>query len=80
MTQPAFHFLMLAAGEILQKKSKNSEDGTVSAEEIQKLIYDDDTFAVKVPIEDCLLALKLLTDVGFLERFNHDSWSKPATW
>jgi len=70
MPYPQFHFLMLAAGEVLKKQA------TVNAKNIQDAIYEDDAFGVKVPVEDCSLALKLMTDSGLLIRWTHDEYIK----
>jgi len=70
MPYPQFHFLMLAAGEVLK------EQATVNAKNIQDAIYKDDAFGVKVPMEDCNLALKLMADSGLLTRWTHDDYIK----
>lgn len=77
MTQPAFHFLMLAAGEVLKdNKYRINNPKTVSPQEVQTKIYEDEAFGVKVPLEDCELALKLLEDAGLLERYDSRRWAK----
>ena len=55
-----FHFLLLAAGEVLKA------DKYVTAQKIQNYIQNDEAFGVRVPLDDCRLALKLLEDAGFI--------------
>ena len=55
-----FHFLMLAAGEVLK------HDKYVTAQKMQDYVQQDEAFGVRPPLEDCRLALKLLEDSGFV--------------
>lgn len=55
-----FHFLLLAAGEILKR------DRFVNAQKIQDFIVQDESFGVRLPLDECRLALKLLEDAGFI--------------
>jgi hypothetical protein len=59
-----FHFLLLAAGECL----KHSPTQTVTAQDIQNYIQNDDAFGVRVPLDQCRLALELLENSGFIIR------------
>jgi len=56
-----FHFIILAAGEVLRNHPY------VSAEMMQDLILTDKAFGVKVDINDCQLALRLLNNSGFIK-------------
>jgi len=85
MPYPQFHFLMLAAGEILKEKSHRRKimqedltflDVSVTPSEIQTMVYQDEAFGVKPPLEDCELSLSLLEDAGFLKRYTSDKWIK----
>ena len=55
-----FHFLMLAAGEVLKR------DRLVNAQKIQDLILQDEAFGIRIPLDECRLALNLLEDAGFI--------------
>jgi hypothetical protein len=55
-----FHFLMLAAGEVLKRERY------VTAQKIQDYINEDEAFGVRLPLDDCRLALRLLEDSGFV--------------
>ncbi len=55
-----FHFLLLAAGEVLKTNR------TVNAQKIQDTITQDEAFGVRVPLDQCRLALQLLERSGFL--------------
>lgn len=55
-----FHFLLLAAGEVLKREK------FVTAQKIQDYINEDEAFGVRLPLEDCRLALQLLDDSGFV--------------
>ena len=56
-----FHFLLLAAGEVLKY------DIVVTAQKIQDFIQDDYAFGVRVPLKHCRLALELLADSYLLK-------------
>jgi hypothetical protein len=56
----AFHFLMLAAGEVLKFEKY------VTAQKVQDCIQNDDAFGVRIPLEECRLALQLLENSGFI--------------
>lgn len=58
-----FFFVLLAAGEVLKI------DTVVTAQKIQDFIQNDDAFGVRIPLDDCRLALRLLKDSGFLIDF-----------
>ena len=70
------HFLLLAAGEVL-KVNKN-----VTPQDIQNYIQQDEAFGVRVPLDDCRLALKLLEGSGFIklakpfEEFLNETYSR----
>jgi hypothetical protein len=55
-----FHFLLLAAGEVLKREK------FVTSQKIQDYINEDEAFGVRLPLEDCRLALQLLEDSGFI--------------
>ena len=65
-----FHFVMLAAGEVLLRENY------VSAQRIQDFISQDDAFGVRVPLKDCRLALELLDNSGFVDRVNDDLYER----
>ena len=46
------HFLLLAAGEVLKAQK------TVNPQDIQNYIHQDEAFGVRVPLDDCRLALQ----------------------
>jgi hypothetical protein len=56
----AFHFLLLAIGEILKT------DDYVTAQKIQDYIQNDDAFGVRIPLDQCRLALELMENSGFI--------------
>lgn len=56
----AFHFLLLAIGEILMI------DDIVTPQKIQDYIQKDDAFGVRIPLADCRLALELMEKSGFI--------------
>jgi len=60
MQTVGFHFVLLAAGEILK------HERFVTAQKIQDFIQADDAFGVRLPLSDCRLALTLLNDSGFV--------------
>jgi hypothetical protein len=69
----AFHFLILAIGEILKR------DSNVYAQKLQDFIVNDDAFGVRVPLEECRLALQLTEESGFIvkeECFMDDIYKK----
>jgi hypothetical protein len=61
-----FHFLLLAAGEVLKR------DRFVNAQKIQDFIVQDKAFGVRIPLDECRLALTLLEDSGFIMKANDD--------
>jgi hypothetical protein len=60
MAEAQFHFLLLAAGEVLKRERY------VTAQKIQDLIVQDEAFGIRVPLDQCKLALTLLEDSGFI--------------
>jgi hypothetical protein len=58
------HFLLLAAGEVLKAQK------TVNPQDIQNYIHQDEAFGVRVPLDDCRLALQLLEGSGFIKLVN----------
>ena len=71
MNEPvAFHFLLLAAGEVL------NYNPFVTAQLVQDCIQNDDAFGVRVPLQQCRLALFLLKEVGFLESVTSEKYVK----
>jgi hypothetical protein len=56
----AFHWLLLASGEVIKI------DGYVTSQKLQDYIVADDAFGIRPPLDQCELALKLLTDSGFI--------------
>lgn len=58
----AFHFLLLAIGEILKV------DGCVTSQDIQDYLQNDAGFGVRVPLHECRMALKLMEDSGFIKK------------
>jgi len=68
MPYPAFHFLLLAAGEVL-KYNKH-----ITPLKLQNFISDDDSFAVRPLLSDCKTALRLLENSGFLLKVDKDNY------
>jgi hypothetical protein len=60
-----FHFLLLAIGEILKY------DDRVTPQKIQDFITEDEAFGVRVPLNDCRLALQLMDASGFIAQNHH---------
>lgn len=61
MPEPVpFHFLLLAVGEILKIYKY------ATPQKLQTYINDDDAFGVRVPLEQCRLALELLKNSHFV--------------
>lgn len=62
MTTPIpFHFLLLSVGEVLKT------DDCVDDQKMQNFIVRDDAFGgIRVPLEDCRLALQLMEQSGFI--------------
>ena len=56
----AFHFLILAVGEILKYKEAITET------DLQKFINEDPAFGARPPLKDCRLALRLMDDCGLI--------------
>lgn len=65
-----FHFLLLAIGEILMI------DNYVTAQKIQDYIQKDDAFGVRIPLDQCRLALQLMEQSGFIVKYNKDSYTR----
>ena len=59
-SQIAFHFLILASGEILKMYEY------VTPEKLQSFISEKEEFAFRPPLSECELALELMKDVGYL--------------
>jgi hypothetical protein len=55
-----FHFLILAAGELLKYKDK------ITPIDIQNFISEDPELGARPPLEDCRLALRLMEDVSLI--------------
>lgn len=64
----AFHFLLLAIGEVLMI------DDIVTPQKIQDYIQKDDSFGVRVPLPDCRLALELMERSGFIIKISNDKY------
>ena len=58
------HFLLLAAGEVLKVQK------TVTPQNIQNYIQQDEAFGVRPELESCRLALHLLEASGFIKLVN----------
>lgn len=58
----AFHFLILAIGEVLKAKP------TCTAQNIQDYIQADEAFGVRVPLDQCRLAIRLAADASLVHR------------
>lgn len=58
------HFLLLAAGEVLKVQK------TVNPQDIQNYIQQDEAFGIRVPLDNCRMALQLLKDSGFIKLVN----------
>lgn len=69
-SQIPFHFLLLATGEILKYKEE------VKAVDIQNFINEDPAFGARPKLNDCRLALQLLTDCGFLNNTGFELYEK----
>ena len=66
-----FHFVMLAAGEVLKVNH------TVTAEDVQNYIANDTAFeGVRPPLEDCRLMLSLMRDSALLEEVIPGTYAK----
>ena len=63
-----FHFLLLAIGEILKTEEY------VTAQDIQDFIQNDDAFGVRIPLDQCRLALKLMEDAMFIVRIDDKTY------
>lgn len=64
----AFHFLLLAIGEILMI------DDVVTPQKIQDYIQKDDAFGVRLPLADCRLALELMEKSCFIVKISNDKY------
>ena len=64
MTNPNFHFMLLAVGAVLNNSN------TVTSLKIQDLIVKDGLFPVEIrlPLDDCSLALTLMEQFGFIQK------------
>jgi hypothetical protein len=56
----AFHWLLLATGEVIKIY------GYATPKKLQDYIVADDAFGIRPPLDQCELAIKLLTDSGFI--------------
>jgi len=68
MPYPAFHFLLLATGEILKY------DKHVTPLKLQNFISNDDSFAIRPLLADCRTALMLLESSGFISKSSNDGY------
>jgi len=70
MEKIQIHFVMLAVGEVLKRKS------IVTPEDVRDYIVNEDTFT-EVRLRDCRLALSLLEGAGFINQLNATEYRKP---
>ena len=61
-SQIAFHFLLLASGEVLKIYDY------VTPEKLQAFISEKEEFAFRPPLSECELALELMENVGYLTK------------
>jgi hypothetical protein len=67
----AFHFLLLAIGEILKV------DDYVTPQMLQDFLTREENFAgFRIPLSDCRLALQLMEESGFIVKYNKDSYTR----
>lgn len=59
-----FHFVLLSAGEVLK------EDEFVTPQKMQNLLARDECFSIRIPLDECRLALDLLKESGFLIEYS----------
>lgn len=68
----AFHFVLLAAGEVLKYNT------FVNPQKLQDYITEDESFGgIRVPLDECRLALVLLENSGFLKKIGKEDYKKP---
>jgi len=65
-----FHFLLLAAGEVLKVEDY------VTAQKIQNFINDDEAFGVRVPLDECRTALSMLENSGFIVKGEREEYKR----
>jgi len=70
MAKQMFPFLLLSVGEIL-KFEKN-----VTPIKIQNFICKDEAFGIRVPLDECRLALNLLENSGFIKITKKDIYER----
>jgi len=69
MPYPAFHFLLLAIGEVLK------HDRYVTSLKLQNFISKDNSFAIRPVLADCRTALMLLENSGFILKTDKDTYT-----
>ena len=57
-----FHFLILGAGELIRIYRY------VTPEKLQTFIMEDDNFGIRVPLQDCRMALHLMEKAELIRR------------
>lgn len=65
-----FHFLLLAIGEILKTEEY------VTAQDIQDFIQNDDAFGVRLPLNQCRLALELMENSMFIVKVDNKRYMR----
>lgn len=72
MTTPiSLHFLLLSVGEVLKTNI------LVTPQKMQDFIVRDDAFGgIRVPLDDCRLALQLMEASGFIIKRAEDKYFK----
>lgn len=68
MANTDFHFLLLAAGEVIRER------GEVNAITLQNFMTEDPAFGYRPTLQNCRLALFLLKNSGFIQEITADQY------